>query len=473
MDVENDVPATAPGVVTSATRAVDVQRLAVPSYLGYAGGDFANNLTFSLTSMFLLVYYTDVAGIAAGAAGTVLVVARIWGAFTDILAGRVVDRTHTRWGRFRPYFLLGGAPLMLITITLFTVPSRLSQDGALVYAYVTYMLFYLVYSFVNIPFGSLAGVMSQLPDERAKLSGARTVGAALAIILLAFVVAPQLTRAGNLQRSLTVTTVAFAVVGVVLYVTLFATSRENVERDAGAVSLRQALSTVRGNRPLVLLCTSALFVLTGMFTLQTLQVYYARDVLGNADYVIVLSVLSIGGMFLTAPLLPRIVRAFGKKRAYMVSGMISVVGGIGIALSPPSVPVLAFVSFAVYGVGLAVVQALMWTMEADTVEYGEWSTGARTEGSNYALLSFARKVGQGLGGGIGAWGIGVGGYAAGAVTQSSTALETIRWVTGAAPAVFVAIGAAIVLAYPLTEQRFQDMVSEVALRRAIAEEAAT
>jgi glucuronide carrier protein len=454
------------GAATAGTGSNEPERLGVSSYVGYAGGDFANNLTFSLTSLFLLVYYTDVAGIAAGAAGAVLVVARIWGAFTDVLAGRVVDRTHTRWGKFRPYFLFGGPPLMLITVALFTVPGGLSEGGTLAYAYVTYMLFYLVYSFLNIPFGSVAGVMSQLPDERAKLSSARTVGAALAIILLAFVVAPQLTRSGNLHRSLTVTTIVFAVVGVGLYLTLFATSREKVERDTGAVSLRQTFSTVRENRPLVLLCASALFVLTGMFTLQTLQVYYARDVLGNADYVIVLTVVSIGGMFITAPLLPRIVRAFGKKRAYVVCGVITVVGSVGIALSPPSIPVLAFISFAVYGVGLAVVQALMWTLEADTVEYGEWKSGARTEGSNYALLSFARKVGQGIGGGIAAWGIGFGGYAAGAATQSTRALDTIRWVTGGAPAVFVGIGAVIMLAYPLTEQRFQELVSEVALRRA-------
>jgi glucuronide carrier protein len=454
------------GAATARTGSKEAEGLGAASYLGYAGGDFANNLTFSLTSLFLLVYYTDVAGIAAEAAGTVLVVARIWGAFTDVFAGRVVDRTHTRWGKFRPYFLFGGPPLMLITVALFTIPSGWSEGGRLVYAYATYMLFYLFYSFLNIPFGSLAGVMSQLPDERAKLSSARTLGAALAIILLAFVVSPQLTRAGNLQRSLTITTLVFAVVGVVLYLTLFASTREKVERDTGAVSLRETLRTVRENRPLVLLCVSALFVLTGMFTLQTLQVYYARDVLGNADYVIVLTVVSIGGMFLTAPLLPRIVRAFGKKRAYMACGIITVVGSIGIALSPPSIPVLAFISFAIYGVGLAVVQALMWTLETDTVEYGEWKSGARTEGSNYALLSFARKVGQGVGGGIAAWGIGFGGYAAGAATQSTTALNTIRWVTGGAPAVFVGIGAAIMLAYPLTEQRFQEMVSEVALRRA-------
>ena len=444
----------------------DVQPLGAAQYLGYAGGDAANNLTFSLTSMFLLVYYTDVAGIAAGAAGTVLLVSRVWGAFTDILVGRVVDGTNTRWGRFRPYFLFGGPPLMLLTVAVFTVPSALSEGGALVYAYVTYMLFYLVYSFVNIPFGSLASAMSQLPQERAKLSSARTIGAGAAIILLSLLVAPQLTRATDLQRSLTITTLIFAVAGTALYLFLFKTSREVVERDAGSTSLGETFAAIRHNRPLVLLCVSALFVLTGMFILQTLQVYYARDVLGNADYVVVLTVLSIGGMFVTAPLLPRIVETFGKKRAYVIAGAITVVGGVGIALSPPSTPMLAFVFFAVYGIGIAVVQALMWTLQADTVEYGEWKAGSRTEGSNYAILSFSRKVGQGLGGAGGSWGLGIGGYVAGALIQPQGALDAIRYVTGFGMALLVAIGAAIMLAYPLTEERFHQIVNEVAERRA-------
>jgi glucuronide carrier protein len=108
----------------------------------------------------------------------------------------------------------------------------------------------------------------------------------------------------------------------------------------------------------------------------------------------------------------------------------------------------------------------MWTLESDTVEYGEWKTGARTEGSNYAVLSFARKVGQGIGGAVGAWALGIGGYVAGATTQSSAALDTIRIVTGVAPAVFVGIAAVVMLAYPLTEERFQELVGEIAMRRA-------
>jgi glucuronide carrier protein len=451
---------------TTAPGSKQAGRLGLSQYLGFAGGDVANNLTFSLASMFLLLYYTDVAGIAAGAAGTLLLVVRVWQAVTDIFAGQMVDKTTTRWGRFRPYLLFGGPPLMLLSVALFSVPGGLSDGATLLYAYLSYALFGLAYSLVNIPFGSLSSAMTQLPQERAKLASARTLGAAGAIIALSVVVSPQITRSENLQRSLTITTLVLAVVGIALYLFAFKTSRESVERDAAPVSLKQSLAAVRHNRPLVLLCSSALFMLTGMFILQTLQVYYARDVLGSADYQIVLTVVSTGAMFLVAPAIPKIVETFGKKRAYVAAGAVTAMGAIGVALTPPSVLALAFVFFAVYGAGIAAVQNLIFALQADTVEYGEWETGVRTEGSNYAILSFSRKVGQGIGGAIAAFGIGVGGYIAGAATQSPGALDAIRYLTGLGPALFVGIGAAIMLAYPLTEERFREVVREIAFRRA-------
>ena len=140
------------------------RRLGAAQYLGYAGGDAANNLTFTLVSMFLLVYYTDVAGITAAAAGTILLVARIFAAFTDVFAGQMVDKTTTRWGRFRPYFLFAGVPLMVLAVATFRVPAGQSEVVTLVYAYATYMLFNLSYSLVNIPFGSLAS--GDDPDGR-------------------------------------------------------------------------------------------------------------------------------------------------------------------------------------------------------------------------------------------------------------------------------------------------------------------
>lgn len=435
--------------------------LTTSQYLGYAGGDVANNLTFSMASMFLLLYYTDVVGIAAGAAGVILLGVRLLQAGTDLVAGHLVDRTTTRWGRFRPYFLLAALPLVLLGVAIFTVPGGLSPGATIVWAATSYALFGLAYSLVNIPYGAIAAAMTQLPVERARLSSARNVGAAAAIIMLSLVVAPLIETSDDLQRSLTLVMVVFAVLGAALFVYLFRTSREVVVRSAATVGVRETLTQVRRNRPLLLLCLSTLAVLTGMFVVQTLQVYYARDVLGSANYVIVLIVVSTAGMFLGAPILPWIVRRIGKRRGYLIAGAVSAVGGVGIALSPPSVPILAIASFAVFGFGMAVVQSLMWPLQADTVEYGEWRTGSRTEGTNYAVLSFTRKVGQGIGGALAAWGIGLGGYVAGGGAQTPMALDTIRLLTGLAPAVFVAIGALLMIPYPLTEERTAQIVLEL------------
>lgn len=446
-------------------------RLGTLQYLGYAAGDAANNLAFSMTSMFLLVYYTDVVGIAASAAGTLFLVIRIWDGFADIFAGRMVDRTMTRWGKFRPFFLFGAAPVMLLAFATFTVPGLVSGSGLkLLLAYLTYGLLGLAYSLVNIPFGSLASAMTQRPEERGKLASFRMIGTATTGILLAFVVAPQVQRyTGDpdaFQRSLAITTGVFAVIGFGLYMFLFVTSRETVQRDVASVSMRQSFNTLRQNRPLVMLCLASLAFLTALFSLQTVQVYYARDVLGNANLLTLLTALNMGAIFVIAPLIPRIVRPLGKKKAFMAFGLVGIVAGVGITLSPPTTLWLPILFFALMGISTAGVNTLMWALEADTVEYGEWKTGVRTEGITYALFSFTRKFGQAIGGAMAAFVIGVGGYVGGVATQSQSAENAIRFASGLIPAIFLVIGIAIFFRYPLTEQVFARLVAETAARRA-------
>jgi glucuronide carrier protein len=168
------------------------RKLGAAQYLGYAAGDAANNLAFSMTSLFLLIYYTDVVGISATAAGTLFLVIRAWDAFADIFAGRTVDRTMTRWGKFRPFFLFGALPVLLLSFATFTVPGLASSGGMkLLLAYLTYAALGLAYSLVNIPYGSLASAMTQHPAERARLASYRMIGTALTTIMLAVVVAPQ------------------------------------------------------------------------------------------------------------------------------------------------------------------------------------------------------------------------------------------------------------------------------------------
>lgn len=464
------VAAPAPTVVTSAEPAgAPARKLPFRTFLGYAAGDAGNNLAFSMTSMFLLLYYTDVVGISAAAAGTLFLVVRVWDAFADIWAGRQIDKTMTRWGKFRPFFLFGSLPLLLLSVATFTVPGGLGGTGKLIYAYLTYAALGLAYSLVNIPYGSLASAMTQDSVERAKLASFRSMGTAATIIMLAFVVAPQIKSSDNLQQSLTLTTLLFVVIGFGLYMLLFSTSKERVVRDVAHVTLRQSMATLKGNRPLLMLCLSALSFLVGMFTLQTVQAYYARDVLGNANYFIVLTVVSTGVMFVVAGFIPRVVRAVGKKPAYLSASVLAIVAAVGIALTPSTNPTLAIVFFGIYGVGLAAVNTLMWAFEADTVEYGEWRTGVRTEGTTYAVFSFTRKVGQAVGGAAAAYGLGFVGYVAHQETQTQATQDGIRFVAGFVPAFFILVGVLIMIAYPLTERRFTTLVAEVAARRAAQE----
>ncbi|BDZ42331.1 glucuronide transporter [Paraoerskovia sediminicola] len=440
-------------------------RLKKRQLFGYASGDAANNLAFSMTSMFLLLYYTDVVGISAAAVGTLFLVMRIIDAFTDVWAGSVVDRTMTRWGKFRPFFLWGALPLLLLSVATFTVPGGLGDTGSLVYAYVTYGLLGLAYTFVNIPYGSLASAITQDSKERAKLATWRTLGTGVTILMLSLVVAPQINDAENLQRALTTITAAFVVVGFALYMFLFSTAKENVVRDVAHVPFRQSIKNLKGNRPLYMLCGSAVSFLTGMIALQGLQAYYARDVMGDANYYIVLSLLSIGMMFVVAPLVPRLVGRFGKRGVYVGGGSLSVLGGLVIAFSPASATALIFAGFVVYGAGLMVVNTVMWALEADTVEYGEWKNGVRTEGTTYAVFSFTRKVGQAFGGAVAAFGLTYVGYVSGADSQTAETIDGIQRIAGLLPAVCVAIGVLIMLRYPLTDARFKEITAEIAARR--------
>jgi glucuronide carrier protein len=440
-------------------------RLGPLQYLGYGAGDVANNLTFSLTSAFLLIYYTDVAGIAASTAGTLFLVVRVWGGFTDLLAGGVIDRTSTRWGKFRPYLLFGSVPLLGVNVALFSIPSGLSEGGKVVFAYVTYALFSLAYSFVNIPYGSLSAAMTQRPDERAKISTIRIVAASLTILLVAIVVSPQIEGSSDLQRSLTTITVVIAVAGLALYLWCFLTTRETVERGAPKVSLRETGAMMRHNRPMILLCASSLLFLTGMFSLQTVGVYYARDVLGDAGLYIVLTVVQTVGMVLAALLVPKAVETIGKKRSYLIAGVIAAAAGTGVAVAPGSVPAIGIACFGVLGFGLGAINTLIFALQADTVDYGEWKSGVRAEGSSYAVLSFTRKAGQGVGGAAAAYTIGLGGYVSGAESQPDAADTAIRVAAGGLPAGFILAAAAIMFVYPLSEEAFRRVVGELAERR--------
>nr|WP_125609641.1 glucuronide transporter [Specibacter cremeus] len=437
------------------------------SIVGYGAGDAANNLAFTTATMFLLLYYTDVAGISAAAAGTLLLVVRIFDAFSDVLAGRVVDRTyHKRLGKFRPFIMFGSVPLLLLSVAAFSIP-QIGQSGMLLWAYVSYALLGLAYSFVNIPYGSLAGAMTQHAGERAKLASARTIGGVAVASFLGIFIAPLMKDGAHLQPLFTTMTIIFAVVGTALYMFTVFSTKERVVREVAKVSMRQSFATLKGNKPLLLLCISSFLFLTGYLAVGTVQIYYFRDVLHSLELYAVMSIINIVLTFGLASIMPRLVQAFGKKQMYLAATVLMAAGGLIVFLAPANMVWLAFTGVIVTQIGVMLVSMVVWALEADTVEYGEWKTGIRTEGITYALFSFTRKTGQAVGGALAAFALAWGGYTAGVGQQSAHALLGIRAGAGLLPMVFAILALLAMLAYPLTDAKHKQIVAEISDRRVI------
>ena len=237
----------------------------------------------------------------------------------------------------------------------------------------------------------------------------------------------------------------------------------------GAATLKESFGTLLKNRPLVWLCMGSLAFLTGLTVLGTLAAYYALYVLNDAQFIAWNAVAQAAGTFLVASFIPKIVRSFGKRKGYIALGVVGMAAGLLLAFGPATGAV-SVVAFFLFGVGAGGVNTLMWALEADTVEYGEWKTGVRTEGTTYALFSFTRKMGQAIGGAAGAFALGLVAFsslaAKNGTAQSADTIRGIQLWTGLLVTGFVLLSLAIMFFYPLTDKVFRQIVSDISARRA-------
>ncbi|WP_432560218.1 glycoside-pentoside-hexuronide (GPH):cation symporter [Granulicoccus sp. GXG6511] len=466
---------------TAGAQPASVQKLSQGRVISYALGDVANNLSFMMTSLFLMAYMTDIAGISAAAAGTIYGVTKIWAGISDLVAGQTVDRANTRWGRLRPWLLWGSLPLAAVLVALFSTPAGLSGPVTVAWILLFDAAFQLCYSFVNIPYGSLSAAMTQSAVDRSRLAGARSIASSVTGVLLAIFLAPQFSKealqAPDIRMKFTITILVVAAVAVVLYLICFLNTRETVQRPPGKVKMSTTFKMIGQNRPLLMLCLGALFLLGAMFTLMAVQMFYARIVLGSASSFIWLQIANTVGTVIIASFVPAITVKFGKRIGYVLCAFIAIVAYLIMANVPGghgmSALAVAVIAFFIYGLGVGGTNALMFSMQADTVDYGEWKSGTRAEGAAYSILSFVRKCGQGVGGWIGGIVIGLYGYSKAAVDAGDPATmeridQGIRVAAGYVPAAFGVLAALVIFFYPLTAQQHKDIVRDLLARRTTA-----
>lgn len=352
-------------------------------------------------------------------------------------------------------------------VLLFSAPAGLSPALTVAWIFLFDALFQLAYSFVNIPYGSLSAAMMQDSVDRSKLSGARSIASAVTGVLLSAVVAPQFndTTGDDVRLRFTLTTIALAVIAVILYLICFKNAKEVVPRSATKISLKRTLTMLRQNRPLIVLCLGAFFLLASIFTMNAVGMYYARYILGNAAWYTFLALAQTVGTVIVASLVPGITTRFGKRNGYVGAAVVITVAFLLIYFVPDGNLMFAIVAWFLFGLGSGGTNALMFSMQADTVDYGEWKTGLRAEGGSYSILSFIRKTGQGVGGWAGAALIGAFGYIGGAEVQSESAQQGIRLATGVLPAGLAILALVVMLWYNLSVDEHRDIVRQLNTRR--------
>lgn len=445
-------------------RAGDVRPFGIRDKIGYMFGDFGNDFSFIFASSYLMVFYTKVLGLSGFAVGLLFLGARFVDAFTDVTMGRIVDHMRpAKDGRFRAWIRRMCIPVAVSSSAMYLYFVRDWAYGAkLAYVVFTYLLWSsFCYTAINIPYGSMASVISTEVKDRASLSTFRSIGASLAglaIGVLVPLIVYETDQAGNqivLPVRFTVTAFVFGALAVVCYVLCYALCRERVvfhKKEEKGETAWEMLRSLGRNRPLLALVCAALVLLLATLMGQTMNNYLFLDYFRNAKALSMVNVVSIGGTLLLAPFISTIASKFGKKEAGAV-GMLAA-GIIYLALfllRVESIPLfMALLFLGTLGTGLF--NLIVWAYITDIIDYQEVTTGKREDGTVYAVYSFARKVGQALAGGLGGFVLTAIGYVSEAPAQREVVAERIYTVATLVPGVcYLVVFLIIRFAYPLTK----------------------
>lgn len=444
-------------------------KLRLKEKIAYGLGDVGNNFLFDLGQIYLLKFYTDVLGLPAVWAGSIFLVSKIFDAFADMTVGTIVDSSKGKGklGKFRPFMIYGLLPLGLLTVVCFTNPD-FSITGKLIFAYASYMMFGLSYSVVNIPFGSIASVMTQDPLERSQLAAFRQAGSNTGLLITTVAFMPIVLMFEDEGTGYFAAASVFAVAGVLVTLYCALNIKEHVKVDRGPkerVHLGKAFRSISKNTPLLILCLVNLFTFSAFNVKLAVQVYYCQYILNDMSIIPYMGFFSIGCVFIGVAMLTWMVKLMGgRKQTYMLGCGIWAFGDlINYFFVHDAVLFIVFSCVAFFG--SAFVNSLNWALVADAVEYGEYKTGVRAEGIVYSFFTFFRKCSQAVAGFVPGLVLTIVGYVPNAV-QSIGALEGIRGLMFIYPSV-LGIATIIVMGlfYKLSDERFRQLLLELAKRK--------
>ncbi|MBQ4383738.1 MAG: MFS transporter [Firmicutes bacterium] len=392
-------------------------------YLGYAMVDAAGCLVFSLVTTLLQKFYTDIFHISPLFIMLMFIAARVWDAVNDPIMGRICDTVRpTRYGRYRQWFLYVAIPLAVSAVLLFVKFPGFGEEGntviTCVYATVTYILFGMVYTVLQIPYGSLASVVTTDVNERSKLSVFRSIGAALGsipvLLIASFAYAKRLDSAGNpvigengkaitdmQYQPVILGVVAMAVLSAVMLIIAFFLNKERVKtkprpHEKGAA--RKVIGILFRNKAFITVSLTAMLLLAGQMFTQSFYTYLFDDYFHANWMNLATQACTYSPMIMMMFILPKASRKLGKKEICAVGTAFAAAANLVLFFlrgMDPSILMWIFLALCfISGCGLTTVVMQLWAMATDAIDDIEVRTGSRDDGTAYSFFNFFRKLGQ-------------------------------------------------------------------------------
>jgi GPH family glycoside/pentoside/hexuronide:cation symporter len=458
----------------------------------YGFGDLASCLYWATISQYLLIFYTDVFGITALAAGTMMGLSRFSDAFFDPVMGMLSDRTRSRWGKFRPFLLYGCVPMAVAGFLTFYTPD-FGAKGKLIWAYLTFNAMMLIYTAINIPYTALLGVISPNPNERTSLSSIKYVGAFAGGIIVSATLLPMAKVGGwlgatTVQRGWEMSFVIFGIASIVFFLIVFFNTKERVlPPKAQKTSYGKDLGDLLTNRPwLILLITTITFIffvaLRGNATAHYFKYYVGSQTLTLPSFLpasiagtqvwsweSLVSAFNTSNQMLSllgVMLVPIVARMAGRKVAFVILLVVAIVCTSSFYFLKPDQLLLMFGINAIGSITGGPLSALLMAMYADTADYAEWKNGRRATGLIFSASIFAQKQGWGLSGGFTLLLMGSLGFVANRAQTPESLHGLVELMSVFPGALGILALALLVFFYPLNEKRMSEIAADLKMRRA-------
>ena len=379
-------------------------------WIGYALGDMGGCMTFALMGSMVTRYYTNVLHVDTVVLAILLAVWNIWDAVNDPLMGALMDKMFAKHpsakGKFRPW-LLRATPLLAITSIIFwTVPTFFEGTAMICVLFIFKILYEGCYTMFNIPMGSLLSAMADTDEERASLSSARGFGGTLGNMLpmILFPILLQTFGDSNATGYAVGATVCALIGAVMCFLHYLWTEERNIvetnPEDAQNIKLTDILGVFRKNRAFLALCIHGICVCTNQYVGQTLGTYMYADVLGNIGMMSLQSLISMPLMFVTLIVAPKAAKKFGLERMIRVCLLIGCLSSVTLfamhmLFAVPAIVHMVWISLSSAFSSVSIY--MQWGLVGEAIDYNEYLTGKRTEGSIYGTFNLSRRIGQTIG----------------------------------------------------------------------------